>query len=102
MLEKEIEKHLVKRVKELGGIAYKFVSPGNRGVPDRIVFLPGGLIIFVELKAPGKETTPPQDLQQKRLRDLGNMVYTFDNKELIDDFIEFRKQIGSFVETCKK
>ncbi len=93
MLEKDVEQHLVKRVKEIGGRAYKFVSPGNRGVPDRIVFLPGGLIIFIELKAPGKETTQPQELQQKRLRDLGNMVYTFDSKELIDDFIEFRKQI---------
>ena len=40
MLEKEIEKILVTEVKKLGGKAYKFVSPGNSGVPDRIVIFP--------------------------------------------------------------
>lgn len=37
MLEKVIEAHLVKRVKEQGGIAYKFTSPQRRSVPDRLV-----------------------------------------------------------------
>lgn len=92
MLEKEIEQHLVKRVKEIGGRAYKFVSPGNSGVPDRMVCLPGGRIIFVELKATGETPRPLQVLQQNRLRDLGNTVYTFDSKELIDSFIEFFKK----------
>ena len=50
MREKDIEKILVDGVKGIGGRAYKWVSPGNNGVPDRIVFLPGGRIIFVELK----------------------------------------------------
>ncbi len=92
MIEKDIEQHLVKRVKEIGGRAYKFISPGNSGVPDRMVCLPGGRIIFVELKAPGKESSDLQKLQQKRLRDLGNTVYTFDSKELIDGFIEANKK----------
>lgn len=92
MLEKDVEQHLVKRVKELGGRSYKFVSPGNKGVPDRMVCLPEGRIIFIELKAPGKESSEFQKLQQKRLRDLGNTVYTFDSKELIDGFIEACKK----------
>ena len=41
MREKEIEKILVTGVKKLGGRAYKCASPGNDGVPDRIVILPG-------------------------------------------------------------
>lgn len=40
MLEKDIESKLRKRAKEIGGRAYKFVSPGNSGVPDRLVVLP--------------------------------------------------------------
>ena len=40
MLENELEKKLRDKVKKLGGKAYKFVSPGNAGVPDRLVFLP--------------------------------------------------------------
>ena len=51
MKESEIEKILVREVKKLGGRAYKFVSPGNDGVPDRIVIFPNHQPIFVELKA---------------------------------------------------
>lgn len=70
MLEKTIEQALVKRVKELGGMAEKFIS-GRRSVPDRIVTLPGGVIIFVELKAPNKHPTPLQELDHERRRALG-------------------------------
>ncbi len=42
--ESLIEKHLVAEVKKAGGVAFKFVSPGHRSVPDRIVLLPGGSI----------------------------------------------------------
>ena len=40
--EKDVEQYLCKRVKEMGGKAYKFVSPGNAGVPDRLVVVPTG------------------------------------------------------------
>lgn len=50
--ENLIEKHLVAEVKKAGGVAYKFISPGHRSVPDRIVLLPGGRIVFVECKHP--------------------------------------------------
>lgn len=53
MLEKSIEAHLVKRVKVLGGAAYKFTSPAHRGVADRVVCLPDGSTWFVELKTEG-------------------------------------------------
>ncbi len=50
MLEKEIERRMVQAVKERGGLCYKFVSPCNPGVPDRIIITPDGRVIFVELK----------------------------------------------------
>ena len=71
MLEKQIEQALVRRVKDLGGTCEKFVSPGRRSVPDRLVTLPGGRIIFVECKAPGKEPTIAQQSDHKRRRTLG-------------------------------
>lgn len=71
MLEKTIEQALVKRVKELGGMAEKFVSPGRRSVPDRLVTLPENTIIFVELKAPNKYPTELQELDHERRRALG-------------------------------
>lgn len=82
--EKNIEQYLVKRVKELGGKAYKFVSPGNAGVPDRLVCLPGGRIIFVELKAPGKKPTALQIVKHRELQRLGFKVLVIDSKELVD------------------
>lgn len=50
MVESEIERKLGKEIKKLGGLYYKFVSPNLPGVPDRIVIMPGGRVIFVELK----------------------------------------------------
>lgn len=51
MLEKEIERRMVKLVKDRGGLCYKFESPGSPGVPDRIIITPAGQVVFVELKA---------------------------------------------------
>lgn len=48
--EKQVELILKRGIERVGGKAYKFISPGNNGVPDRLVCLPGGRIIFVELK----------------------------------------------------
>lgn len=88
MRERDIETYLRDQVKTAGGIAYKFTSPGNAGVPDRLVLLPGGRVVFVELKAPGKQPTPLQRRQQKRIRDLGFPVLVLDSKEGIDEFIK--------------
>ena len=88
MRERGIETYLRDQVKTAGGIAYKFVSPGNAGVPDRIVLLPGGRVVFVELKAPGKQPTPLQLRQQKRIRNLGFQVLVIDSKAGVDEFIK--------------
>ena len=58
MKDKILEKKFVKAVKEAGGIASKFISPGFDGLPDHIVVLPGGGMGFVEVKAPGKVPRP--------------------------------------------
>lgn len=83
-LEKTVEKYLVKRVKEAGGMAAKWVSPGMSGVPDRIVFLPGGRIIFVEVKAPGKKLRPLQVHVRGQLEALGVDFRVVDSKESVN------------------
>jgi len=86
--ERNIELYLREKVKATGGIAYKWTSPGNAGVPDRIVILPGGLTHFVELKAPGQKPTPLQMLQHRKLNSLGCTVWLIDSKEGVDAFIQ--------------
>lgn len=84
MLERAIEERLVGRVKAAGGMAMKWVSPGLSGVPDRICVLPGGRIVFVELKAPGKQPTALQVRVHEMLRRLGAEVHVIDSKEGVD------------------
>ncbi|MED1642313.1 VRR-NUC domain-containing protein [Brevibacillus agri] len=87
MRERDIEKYLRVQVKAAGGKAYKWTSPGNNGVPDRIVMLPGGRIAFAELKAPGKKPTALQINQQRYLAGLGMPVVVIDSKEGVDELI---------------
>lgn len=87
MKEYAVEKHLVQKTQECGGICLKFISPGTAGVPDRIVILPGGKIGFAEMKAPGKK---PRRLQRNVLRkmyQLGCRVCVIDNPESAENFI---------------
>ena len=79
MLEKELEAKLRDAVKQQGGRAYKFTSPGNTGVPDRLVVFPEGKIGFIELKQTGKKPTKNQMLQMNRLMALGCKVYLLDS-----------------------
>jgi len=88
MSEKEIEKMLVAAVRKAGGYAYKLVSPGTTGVPDRLIVLPEGKIGFVEVKAPGKKPRPEQSYQIRRLEELGCYVTVLDNPDSIATVIQ--------------
>ena len=77
--ESDVEKAFVARVKSLGGIATKYVSPGRAAVPDRIVFMPGGRISFCELKRPGEKPTPAQEREHGIIRSFGFRVDVIDN-----------------------
>lgn len=88
MRERDIEKYLREQVKKAGGKAYKFESPGNDGVPDRIVLFPGSKVCFVELKAPGKKLRPLQQKQMNTIASFGCQVFVIDSKEDVDEFIE--------------
>ena len=87
MQEKEIEKYLIDKTAEMGGMALKFVSPGCTGVPDRVVILPGGKIGFLELKAPGKKPRKEQSHRIRQLRELGCKAWFADSRAEVDWFL---------------
>lgn len=91
MLERDVEARLVRGVKALGGRCYKWVSPGNVGVPDRIAVFPGGDVAFVELKTETGKTRPAQDVQIEKLRALGACVVVLHGPDEVDEFIEYRR-----------
>jgi len=88
MLESRIERALVRGIKRAGGWAIKLVSPGNAGVPDRLVLLPGGLVIFVELKQDTGRLSPLQQEMHTRLRELGMQVRTLYGMDQVHQFVE--------------
>jgi len=71
VLESAVERKLVDGIRKAGGWAIKLVSPGNSGVPDRLVLMPGGRVIFVELKTDTGRVSPLQQQVHDRLRGMG-------------------------------
>ena len=88
MREKLIEQNLVQAVRQMGGLAPKFISPGWPGVPDRLILLPSGRLAFVEVKAPGKTLRPLQVKRKGQLESLGFQVYVIDRPEQIGGVLD--------------
>ena len=78
----------MRRVKEIGGIAYKFVSPSNRGVADRLVVLPQGVVWFVEVKKEGGRLSTLQNIFIAEMQRLQQNVRVVWSKEDVDQLIK--------------
>ena len=88
MLEKNIEAHLVKSVRRIGGVAYKFTSPAHRGVADRVVCLPDGSTWFIELKAEGGRLSPLQKIFADEMARLNQNYCVLWSKVDVDTWIQ--------------
>ncbi len=80
-LEKRLEKKLPEDIKDRGGIALKFWCVSFTGMPDRMILLPGGKVIFAELKSESKTPSPRQRYVHRQLRRLGFEVWTVASEE---------------------
>lgn len=91
-LESSIERRLKRTVEGLEDkiMCLKFESPGMSGVPDRVILLPGGHTVFVELKQPGKHERVRQEYMQQKIRDAGFTVFSgVDSPEKIRQVAEY-------------
>ena len=102
MTEKLIDDKLVRGVKELGGIALKLICLSFTGLPDRTCLLPGGIVVFAELKTTGKGLSPRQKIVIPQLRKLGFTVYVIDDQAGLDTFFNDIKRLLNENEATKE
>lgn len=86
--EKNTEIYLVKLVKSLGGRSFKWSSPQNKGVPDRICVFPNDVKLFVEVKSEGETLTGIQELVHQQLRQLTTQIYVVATKREVDTLFD--------------
>lgn len=87
MRESEIEQHLVDTVQFLGGEIRKVQWIGRNGAPDRLVMLPDGRLLWLELKAPGKTPSPVQLREHAKMARCGQHVHVVDSMEGVDEVL---------------
>lgn len=90
-LEKSIENGLRKAVEAEGGLCLKWVCPGHRGVPDRMILLPGGIIAFVELKRPGAKVKAGglQEWWREKIQSFGFPCYEISTAEHVKNLVSY-------------
>lgn len=91
--ESRVEQELIRGVKALGGTTFKFISPGRAGVPDRIVILPGGIVQFVELKAPGGTVSRIQKQMIVRLNSLDVAALVLTGTDEVRKYLSALKEL---------
>lgn len=85
-MERDIEKYLNRKVKEIGGLSLKFTSPGQAGVPDRIVIYQGR-ISMIELKTVQGRVSAMQMSVIRKLKKHGIDVLIIRSKQEVDEFV---------------
>ncbi len=83
--EKRIERQLQDLVKAKGGLCLKLLPFQFTGLPDRLVLLPQGDVVFCETKSTGDRLNARQKLVHLKLQDLGFIVLVIDNLEKLNE-----------------
>jgi len=83
-----IERSCRELAKARGCILLKLWPAGAAGIPDRILLMPRGRVVFIEFKAPGKKPGPLQRHWHEVLRGLGFQVEVMDNAQAFRAIIQ--------------
>lgn len=87
--ENKIERKLCEGVRRLGGRAYKLVSPGCAGLPDRLICLPNGAVFFAELKTEKGRLSPQQRHKVDELSKMRQQVWVLYGERDVENFLIF-------------
>ena len=86
--EKAIERYLYDTVRKLGGLCLKYTNPNMVGYPDRVVLLPEGKTVWVELKSAGQRPEKRQAVRFAEMARIGHPVYVADSREAVNRIFE--------------
>lgn len=101
--EKEIEKYLCKRMKEIGLPCIKYSNANETGYPDRLIVLPASQCMWVELKSKGRKPSKVQQIRIAELEEQKHVVWVIDNKPLVDELTEaIKKWLAEYKEEFEK
>ena len=95
--EKSIESYLRREVEAAGGRCLKYYNAMERGYPDRIVMMKGGILVWVEIKSKGRKPTVLQEARMMELRDLWQNVAVVSSRREVDELIA-RCRVGLFAD----
>lgn len=87
-LEKDVEAYLRRTVRQRGGRCLKYVPDIDNGMPDRLVLLPGSVVLWIELKnGKSEQARRLQQVQHRKLRTLGQRVEVIHTKQEVDELL---------------
>jgi hypothetical protein len=79
-----VERYVQQRVKELGGFTRKVTYQGRSGAADQWCFMPNGLLIQIECKAPGEKPSAVQNEERRLMNAFNFNSYVADSKDAVD------------------
>ena len=85
--ERDVEGYLVRKVEEIGGLCLKLDSSSKKGIQDRLLLLPGGRVVFVEMKRPGGRVSVLQTVRQKQIERRGFRTCVVWDKAAVDELL---------------
>lgn len=85
--EKIIEKFLVDEIRKIKMVCLKYSNPNMVGYPDRVILMPGGRVIWVELKSAGRKPSMPQKIRMRELAEMGHDVRVIDSRVGVRELI---------------
>ena len=73
-------------------VCVKFVPEQRPGMPDRLVLMSDGRVVWVELKTDGGRLSELQRFRHTELRKMGHEVAVLWNKDQVDEFVDTLRQ----------
>lgn len=87
-LERSIESYAVRSVKKVHGLVLKLIPFACKGVPDRLIILPGPRVLFVEFKRPvGGRISEHQHKWRRMLERLGCEFHFANTREQVNEIL---------------